>query len=419
MTRKGSLRITIRLTKHTLKPKKKKTEKKGKVENKSSEEHAYDKENEKAKEKDGLPKRPKEKGPLKRKSGKNNIDKPLSKKPKIEKSPEHLGKGDKFVQNSGGKGEEKNTSSEQNAAKNVPSKAKKKALTDRHLKAAVEKLHVFNEELSDGSNLKENDLTYECEEVNHDKDQAEGKEEATIHQSIKVDRKRNKPSLEYEGGQEGKDYAESVRSIGFASFLKVDLQQIPGKFSKWLAKSSDPYAMCFKLLDRQKFPATAFDVYVTLGVPFRGSESKNCYYSKFVLKHVKDIASLDWSQFMLDKLISNIRHYKQAKAAKGQPNKDDGGPSSNPTLALHELDSEARILATASVVDATASPKKEDHHENVLMDQAKKEMNKDGSTPSFSLGLVNHDISIKKSTKNKSKARDKVSSKKGDADYKD
>ena len=67
MMRKGRPRITMRLTSHhkssqnlseepTLKPRKKKTEKKGKVKNKSSEEvpsleHAHDKENKKAKEK--------------------------------------------------------------------------------------------------------------------------------------------------------------------------------------------------------------------------------------------------------------------------------------------------------------------------------------------------------------------------------
>jgi len=39
------------------------------------------------------------------------------------------------------------------------------------------------------------------------------------------------------------------------------------------------------------------------------------------------------------------------------------------------------------MVDASVSVEKEDHHENLLMDQAKKEMNKDDSNPSFSLGL--------------------------------
>ena len=69
-----------------------------------------------------------------------------------------------------------------------------------------------------------------------------------------------------------KAQAEAIKSMGFASFLKVDLKQIPGKFSKWLVESFDAYAVCFRLLDGQKFPITTFDVYVTLGVPFGGRE---------------------------------------------------------------------------------------------------------------------------------------------------
>ena len=42
---------------------------------------------------------------------------------------------------------------------------------------------------------------------------------------------------------------EAVRSMGFASFLKVDLKQNHGKFSKWLIESFDPYTVCFRLSD--------------------------------------------------------------------------------------------------------------------------------------------------------------------------
>jgi len=65
---------------------------------------------------------------------------------------------------------------------------------------------------------------------------------------------------------------EAVRSMGFASFLKVDLKQIPGKFSKWLAKSFDPFSTSFMLSDGQSFTVTAFDVYVSLCVPIGGRE---------------------------------------------------------------------------------------------------------------------------------------------------
>jgi len=42
---------------------------------------------------------------------------------------------------------------------------------------------------------------------------------------------------------------KAVRSMGFASFLKVDLKQILGEFSKWLLESFNPYVVYFKLLD--------------------------------------------------------------------------------------------------------------------------------------------------------------------------
>jgi len=56
----------------------------------------------------------------------------------------------------------------------------------RHSKAVVEKVHVLDKELSDSFNSEKNDSTYECEEANHNEDHAEGKEEATIHQSVKA-----------------------------------------------------------------------------------------------------------------------------------------------------------------------------------------------------------------------------------------
>jgi len=61
-----------------------------------------------------------------------------------------------------------------------------------------------------------------------------------------------------------------VRSMGFASSLKVDLMKIPGKSSKWVVQGFDPYYICFRLSDGQKFSIIAFDVYVTLGVPIKG-----------------------------------------------------------------------------------------------------------------------------------------------------
>ncbi|KAJ8420954.1 hypothetical protein Cgig2_025808 [Carnegiea gigantea] len=158
--------------------------------------------------------------------------------------------------------------------------------------------------------------------------------------------------------------AEAVKSIGFASFLKVDLKQIPGKFSRWLVNSFDPYSTSFVLLDGQRFMVTSFDAYVTLDVPIGGREiiessrSRNgiehaalelTHMPEFILakkdggksfkrnfiiylrveepllqqvhpqyvKDVNQIASLDWCKFVAQKLITSVRHYRESKSAKG------------------------------------------------------------------------------------------------------
>ncbi|KAJ8425869.1 LOW QUALITY PROTEIN: hypothetical protein Cgig2_028214 [Carnegiea gigantea] len=63
---------------------------------------------------------------------------------------------------------------------------------------------------------------------------------------------------------------KAVRSMGFASFLKVDLKQIPGKFSKWLRGLIPTLPHC--AFEWAKVTVIIFDVYVTLGVPIRGRE---------------------------------------------------------------------------------------------------------------------------------------------------
>ncbi|KAJ8423166.1 hypothetical protein Cgig2_023233 [Carnegiea gigantea] len=121
--------------------------------------------------------------------------------------------------------------------KNAPSKPKKKALTDRHSKAAVEKVHIFDEKLSNSADLEENDQTYECKEVNNDEGMAEGKEEATIHQIIKATRKRNKPSLKYESdhGIEEKHVQSNAGTtlvVAKTTILTHDLLMVQLEFAK-------------------------------------------------------------------------------------------------------------------------------------------------------------------------------------------
>ncbi|KAJ8430762.1 hypothetical protein Cgig2_009067 [Carnegiea gigantea] len=220
---------------------------------------AHDKQTEKEKEKEELPNQPVDKVAEKRKRSK--AGKPLSKKAKRDNGYRTL---------------------------------------------RVRKGHVSDVEPSNSSDSEENDPTYECEEVNHENEQIEVKEEVAICQPIKAARKRNKPSLQSkgngaalvlvkvtssgkklqivreelalksdEGASEKRTYQKAFITrilIGFASFLKVDVKQIPGKFSKWLVESFDLYAVCFRLPDGQKFPITAFDVHATLGVPLGGTE---------------------------------------------------------------------------------------------------------------------------------------------------
>ncbi|KAJ8420371.1 hypothetical protein Cgig2_002026 [Carnegiea gigantea] len=128
-------------------------------------------------------------------------------------------------------------------------------------------------------------------------------------------------------------------SMGFASFLKVDLKQISGKFSKWLVDSFDPYSASFMLLNGQMFKVIAFDAYVTLVVPIGGTEiiessrsladeeyDENCYYGKSILKYIKDvnqIASLDWCKFVVQKLISSMSITRRASLQKGCTSMED------------------------------------------------------------------------------------------------
>ena len=161
--------------------------------------------------------------------------------------------------------------------------------------AAVRKGHLSDVEPSKCSDSKENNPAYECEEVDHENEQIDAKEDVVIRQLVKAARKRNKPSLQSKGesaalvlvkatnlgkelqivqeewalkSEEGanekrmyqkafitrmstrsftslvaqlnKARAEAVRSMRFASFLKDDLKHILENFSKWLVESFDP-----------------------------------------------------------------------------------------------------------------------------------------------------------------------------------
>ncbi|KAJ8433393.1 hypothetical protein Cgig2_019183 [Carnegiea gigantea] len=188
-----------------------------------------------------------------------------------------------------------------------------------------------------------------------------------------------------------KAQTEAVKMMGFASFLRVDLKQISRKFSKWLAKDCNPYAVSFRLPYGQKFLVIAFDVYLTLGVPIGGTQTieinkssineeykdvtlRNHYYNKSILKYIGDvnqIASLDWCLFILDKLIISVMHYKEKGCRRGGfqwctillDEDDDGGSSCGPTLTLGQLESEARMPASMSMADSSIGVDREEHRE--------------------------------------------------------
>ncbi|KAJ8422276.1 LOW QUALITY PROTEIN: hypothetical protein Cgig2_009278 [Carnegiea gigantea] len=177
--------------------KKKKTNKKGKTESKNNEEltskkHAHDKEMEKAKEREGLPKKPVDKVVEKKKPGKDHAYKPLRKKAKRGKFPQELEKGDEPARKS--------------AVKVRALKFEEGAIEERtYQKAFITRMTM--------------------------------RSFSSWHNSMKL---RLRWSYQWD------------------LFL--------------LGKSFDPYTVCFRLLDEQKFRVTAFDVYVTLDVPFKGRE---------------------------------------------------------------------------------------------------------------------------------------------------
>ncbi|KAJ8434824.1 hypothetical protein Cgig2_033546 [Carnegiea gigantea] len=179
---------------------------------------------------------------------------------------------------------------------------------------------------------------------------------------------------------------KAVRSMRFASFLKDDLKHIPGKSSKWLVESFDPYAVCFRLLDGQKFPIIAFNVYVTLGVPLGGIE---------IIKITKSSMNEEYNeteepllQFILDKLINSVRHYKESTVAKGKGNNDLCASSFSPTLPLDKPDGEAEIPGDTLLSDSSIIIEKEEQREDVVLDQPKSIMKKNDS---ISLGLSQPD----------------------------
>ncbi|KAJ8426180.1 LOW QUALITY PROTEIN: hypothetical protein Cgig2_017108 [Carnegiea gigantea] len=105
------------------------------------------------------------------------------------------------------------------------------------------------------------------------------------------------------------------------------------------------------------------------------SGPKSHYCSKSILKYIKYIASLDWCQFVLDKLITSVRHYKESTATKGSH------------TSTSQTNGEAEIPGDTLISDVSIIVEKEDHREDVVLDQLRGVTKKEDSIPSSSLGL--------------------------------
>ncbi|KAJ8429728.1 hypothetical protein Cgig2_024980 [Carnegiea gigantea] len=123
--------------------------------------------------------------------------------------------------------------------------------------------------------------------------------------------------------------AEAVRSMCFAPFLKVDVNQIPGKFFKWLVESFDLYA---------KFLVTAFNVHAILGVPLGGTE---------IIEITKSSMDDEYDE---------------------KANNDLYAPSFSLIVPLDKPDGEAEIPGDTLVFDASIIVEKEEHLEDVVLD---------------------------------------------------
>ncbi|KAJ8421699.1 LOW QUALITY PROTEIN: hypothetical protein Cgig2_002596 [Carnegiea gigantea] len=117
---------------------------------------------------------------------------------------------------------------------------------------------------------------------------------------------------------------------------------------------------------------------------------KNRYCSKSILKYHKNVSqipSLDWCQFVVDKLITSVRHYKGSTAPKGKVNNDFSAPSFISIVPLDKPSGKGQIQADTLVFDANVIIEKEKYREDVVLDQLKSVMKEDPSMLSCSLGL--------------------------------
>ncbi|KAJ8431061.1 LOW QUALITY PROTEIN: hypothetical protein Cgig2_027116 [Carnegiea gigantea] len=230
-------------------------------------------------------------------------------------------------------------------------------------------------------------------------------------------------------------------------------------FSKWLVDGFNPYAVCFKLPDRQKFQVTTFVpnpgcVYRGKIVEFNKSFIDEEYdevhttwmkewninqntlelthMSQFILAKkdggesckrnfiiylnkeplMQQVCSkicegyyiLDRCQFILDKMISSVRQYKESKAAKGAHfdsllfflMKDDNIPLFSLGLGLSQLASQSLFPISTYMPDPNTTSEKNNNNVDDDDDDAPLRF------PLRNTSQANCELSIKKLPENKS-----------------
>ncbi|KAJ8425870.1 hypothetical protein Cgig2_028215 [Carnegiea gigantea] len=214
----------------------------------------------------------------KRKRGKDHAGKPLSKKAKREKFLVKLEKGDEHARKSAAKGEENKKSSEHITTKN--------ALSDD---AAL----VLVQPTSSGKDLQ-------------------------IIQEERALKFRKGASEKRTCTFWGKEIMKITKSYTDEEYDEVHTAWL----KKWkMEQNALKRIRMLEFILAKKDGGESFKRnFIVYLVNYFFTGPKNRYCSKSILKYVKDIrhiVSLDWCQFILDKLITSVRHYKESKADKG------------------------------------------------------------------------------------------------------
>ncbi|KAJ8420848.1 hypothetical protein Cgig2_023137 [Carnegiea gigantea] len=329
-----------------------------------------------------------------------------------------LGKGNEPTRKSAAKGEENKQSSEQTVAKNALSEDEgrqkspkkhediekhiQKALTKREKKEKREKKgYVSNVELSNNFDAEENDLAYERKHIDHDDGQIEAEEEVAIYETVKPAQKRSKHSLQSKGNgvalvlmkptSSGKDlqFVLVIRALKLEegasenrTYQKAFITTMTMcLFSSVVAQLNEGQAEAVRsmgLLDRQKFPVTAFNVYVTLGMPFGGREITEITESS-TDEEYDEVCAAWLKEWKIEQNASELTQMSEFILAKGDGvSNDSRAPPPN---------SQDQIPRTALVADASVTTEKEDQREHVVLDQSNNVMKKDDSIALYSLGL--------------------------------